>query len=398
MDDKNYLSESVRFHDLAMELADKAHFARRIGDAKAYLQYTHDSYVNEARAAELLRHDPSHHMYSILHRSAATLAYRCGKYKAAENLILQGLEPRPNDRLRNELYDLLRKVLLYESREYAYPPLVENEIVVTLTGVEADNGELEAESNATMITDYKHLLRIITGLVRKFPFHQLNKFDENYRVLTAVPSRGSFRISMKLIEIGQLSLSFVDDVESVYDKVLESLDRLKSGDTFALEESFGDEDYYHDFMRLARNLAPDGERVNAFSVEANIKGNLKTVLFDRTTDEIDNIYSPPEKETVEENYQVSSDIVTLRGTVWAADGKKNSDQVEFFDDDGKKWTITVPKNLGENVVRPHFELRAEVKAYHRFVKQKRNKLELISIRSIGNELPEGDQQSLPLLP
>ena len=292
----------------------------------------------------------------------------------------------------------MRKVLLHESRDYAYPPLVENEIVVTLTGLEADNGELEAESNATLIRDYKYLLRIVTGLIRKFPFHQLNKFDENYRVLTAVPSRGSFRISMKLIEIGQLSLSFVDDVESVYDKVIVSLDILKSGDTLALEESFDDEDYYHDFMRLARNLAPDGERVNAFSVEANIKGSLKTVVFDRTTVEIDNIYSPPEKETVEEEYQVSSVIVTLRGTVLAADGKKDTDQVEFYDDGGKKWSITVPDNLGENVVRPHFELRAEIKAYQRFVKQKRNRLELISIRSIGNEPSESDWQSLPLLP
>ena len=310
MDDKDYLSKSVRFHDLAMELADKAHFARRIGDTKAYLQYTHDACFNEARAAELLRHDPSHHMYAILHCSAATLAYRCGEYKAAENLILQGLEPRPNDRLRNELYDLLRKVLLHESREYAYPPLVENEIVVTLTGVDADNGELEAESNATIITDYKHLLRTVTGVVRKFPFHELRKFDENYRVLTAVPSRGSFRISMKLIEIGQLSFSFLEDVESVFNKVIESLDSLRSGDMAALEESFGDEDYYHRFMQLARNLAPDGEQVNAYSVEAKINGNLKTVVFDRTTDEIDNIYAQPETDTTEEVFQVSSEIVT----------------------------------------------------------------------------------------
>ena len=397
MDDKNYLSKSVRFHDLAMELADKAHFASRIGDTEAYLQYTHDSYVNEAKAAALLRHNPSHHMYAILHRSAATLAYRCGEYKAAENLILQGLNPQPNDRLRSELYDLLRKVLLQESREYSHPPHAENEMVVTLTGLEADNGELEAESNAALITDYKHLLRIVTGHFRKFPFHQLTKFDKEYRVLTAVPSAGSFRISMKLIQIGQLSFSFSDDVESVFEKVIECLDRLKSGNTSALQENFGDEDYYHHFMRHARNLAPDGERVNAFSVEATIKGSVKSVVFDRTTDEIDYMYSPPEKETIVEDYQVSSDIVTLRGTVIAADGKKDTDQVEFFDDNGKKWSITVPDDLGKNVVRPHFELRAEIRASHRFVKQKRNRLELISIRSLANGPSESDQPLLPPL-
>lgn len=397
MSRKDQLKKSVRFHDVAMELADKAYFARRDGDSEAFLKFTHESYLNEAKAAEILRQDPSHHMYAILHRSAATLAYRCGEYRAAENLILQGLEPRPNDRLRHELYDLLRKVLLHESRGYAYPPLVENEIVVTLTGAEADNGELEAESNATIITDYKHLLRTFTGVVRKFPFHELRKFDENYRVLTAVPAKGSFRISMKLIEVGQLSFSFLEDVENVFDKVIESLDSLRSGDISALEESLGDEDYYNHFMKLARNLAPDGEQVNAYSIEANIKGTPKSVVFDRTADEIDNIYSPPEKDTLEEVYQISSEIVTLRGTVWAADGKKESDQVEFYEDNGKKWSVTVPDKLGEDVVRPHFELRAEIKAHHRFVQKKGNKLELISIRSLQNGPSDSDQQLLPRL-
>lgn len=398
MDDRDYLGESVRFHDLAMEQADRAHFARRNGNIEAYLQFTHDSYVNEAKAAQFLRQDPSHHMYAILHRSAATLAYRCGEYRAAESLIVQGLDPRPSDRLRNELHDLLRKVLLHESRGYAYPPLVENEIVVSLTGVEADNGELEAESNATIISDYKHLLRTLTGVVRKFPFHELSKFDENYRVLTAVPAKGSFRISMKLIEIGQLSLSFHDDVESVFDKVIESLDSLNDGNTSALEKSLGDEDYYHHFMQLARKLAPDGKQLNAISVEANIQGASKSVVIDRTTDEIDNIYSPPlEKDTTEEVYQVSTEIVTLSGTVWAADGKKDADQVEFFDDDGGRWWITVPENLGKDVVRPHFELRSEITAHHRFVKKKSNRLELISIRSLPSGPSDSDQLLLPRL-
>lgn len=397
MDDTDYLSESVRYHDLAMEQADQAHIARRKGNTDAYLKFTYDSFVNEAKAAQILRQDRSHHMYAILHRSAATLAYRCGEFGAAENLILEGLKPRPNDRLRNELYDLLRKVLLHETREHAYPPLVENEIIVTLTGVEADNGELEAESNATIITDYKQLLRTFTGVVLKFPFHELRKFDENYRVLTAVPAKGSFRISMKLIEVGQLSFSFLEDVENVFDKVIESLDNLRSGDTPALEESLGDEDYFHHFMQLARNLAPDGEHVNAYSVEANIKGEPKSVVFDRTTDEIDKIYSPPQKVTIEEVYQVSSEIVTLSGTVLAADGKKDTDQVEFYDDEGIRWSITVPENLGESVVRPHFELRSEITAHHRFVKKKSNRLELISIRSLSSGPSDSDQPLLPRL-
>ncbi len=398
MDKMNYLSESVRFHDLAMEQADKAHFASRIGNTKAYLQYTHDSYVNEAKAAELLQHNPSHHMYAILHRSAATLAYRCGEYEAAENLILQGLEPRPSDRLRSELYDLLRKVLLHESREYAYPPSAEKDIIMTLTGVEADNGELEAESNATLIAKCKQVIRYVTGSVLNYPYRELEKFEQYYRVVARVPVIGSFKINMKLVELVQQPLFEESVVEDVYDRVIRNLDMLNNGDTRDLEESFGDQEYYHSFMDLAKSLAPDGEQINAFSLEAIIEGDVKSVVFERTTDEIDSIYSPPEKKPVEEEYQLSSETVTLRGTVWAANGKVDADQVEFYEDSGKRWYITVPENLGANVVRPHFELRAEVKARHRFIKNRGSRLELISISPIGNILPERDQQALPLLP
>ena len=110
MNEKEKLKQSVILHREASDLAGKARSAQIYGDQDTYLRLTREAFANEAESAKLLRHDPSHHMYAILHRSAATLAYRCGEHQAAEQLIAQGLIGEPSDRLREELHDLLEKV------------------------------------------------------------------------------------------------------------------------------------------------------------------------------------------------------------------------------------------------------------------------------------------------
>ena len=110
MNDKEKLKQSVRLHRSASDLAGKALAARIYGDRESYLRLTREAFVKEARSAELLRHNPSHHMHAILHRSAATLAFRCGEYRAAECLIEHGLAGDPDERLREQLTELREEV------------------------------------------------------------------------------------------------------------------------------------------------------------------------------------------------------------------------------------------------------------------------------------------------
>ena len=121
MNPKEKLKHSVRLHREASALSGKALRAHLEGDDNGYLRFTREALGKEAKSAELLRHDPSHHMYAILHRSAATLAYRCGEYGQAENLIAHGLEGNIADFRRKELYDLLEKVKLRQSHKVHEP-------------------------------------------------------------------------------------------------------------------------------------------------------------------------------------------------------------------------------------------------------------------------------------
>ena len=132
MSAKDDLKKSVRLHREASRLANKARLACWSGDDDGYLRYTREALGKEAKSAELLRHDPSHHMYAILHRSAATLAYRCGEYEEAEDLIAHGLSGNIHDFQRDELQDLLDKVKLRLSPESRQPPGMDDELELAL--------------------------------------------------------------------------------------------------------------------------------------------------------------------------------------------------------------------------------------------------------------------------
>ena len=106
------LKKSVRLHREASALANKARSAQFDGDDEKYLELTRKAFHKESESAKLLREDPTHHMFPILHRSAATLAYRCGEYGAAEDFILYGLRLTHNARQRSEFYELFDSVRL----------------------------------------------------------------------------------------------------------------------------------------------------------------------------------------------------------------------------------------------------------------------------------------------
>lgn len=96
------------FHDKAMELAQAAYVEADSGKAR---ELNEAAFLNEREAAELLRetHDlePSR---SVLYRSAATLAVRCGNLAEAERLARIGLSGNPPKEIANELRDVLRQI------------------------------------------------------------------------------------------------------------------------------------------------------------------------------------------------------------------------------------------------------------------------------------------------
>ncbi len=100
-----------QLHLEAMEFADESFVARLEKDSERFLHFTRLAFEKEAAAAELMLNEldvePTR---SVLHRSAATLAYRCEMYEEAKRLIYRALAGNPLPDIEYELNDLLEKV------------------------------------------------------------------------------------------------------------------------------------------------------------------------------------------------------------------------------------------------------------------------------------------------
>ena len=101
-----------RLHKEAMDYTDRSFTARRLNDRSGFLHFSKLAYEKEKEAAQLLADEDIEPTRAILHRSAATLAFRCEMHQEAKQLIYQALAGNPPDDIEEELNDLLGKVKL----------------------------------------------------------------------------------------------------------------------------------------------------------------------------------------------------------------------------------------------------------------------------------------------
>ena len=106
----NKVQEVSRLHDEAMEFTDLSFRARLFKEREKYLHYTRLAYEKEAAAADLMVDEDVEPTRSVLHRSAATLAWRCEMYEESKRLIFRALAGQPPSDIEEELNDLLGKV------------------------------------------------------------------------------------------------------------------------------------------------------------------------------------------------------------------------------------------------------------------------------------------------
>lgn len=381
---KPYLKKSVRLHREASELANKARIAQFDGDENAFLQLTQQAFHKESESAKLLHKDPSHHMFAILHRSAATLAYRCGEHKSAEELILEGMRQVRNDGLREDLYKLLDRVRLAVKYGQNANQLENEELVMTLQGIEANRGLIEPSLLSKRILKFSTLVRNTIGWLNDYRFGDLSKVGREYQILATAPSFGSYRIGMTVTHVGPNRFPGISYFDGVRLKVMENLRLLNGGEIAILKSDLNDNRYLQNLVGLAKELAPDGNTITAVGIEATIEGQRKSILFDSTRDDLNEMVLPLDEESVSDDYRITDDMATVVGVLKYADATKS--QVKLLTEDGKWWQIVVPEGLAEDVVKPYFGDRVQVEGRCMIKTRKAKRLYLHDIRAAGENI------------
>lgn len=385
------LRRSVKLHREASELANRARIAQIEGDEDAYLKLTEQAFEKESESAVILRQDPSHHMFAILHRSAATLAYRCGEYNEAEDFILYGLRQTRNERLRTEMYELFDSVRLAVKYGAGVSEVDGEDLVMTLHGVDANRGLIEPVTLSRRITKFASLVRNTIASENKHSFRNRSKVDQDYRVLAKALSPGSYRIGMAMTYLGEKRFPNVSYFDGVRSKVLENLRLLNCGDVERLQSNTNDDGYLYNLVGLAKELAPDRLSINAVGIEANIEGQRKSIVLDTTRDDLNAMDLPLDEESATDEFRISDDRDVVVGVLQKADATKNL--VRLLTDNGKWWQIVVPEGLAEDVVKPHFGDRVRVEGRHMIKKRKAQRLYLHDIRAATDNGPPHSQET-----
>lgn len=103
-------------HRKAIDLADKGFLARREGRQSEAATFIRQAFEKELSAADAvaseLQLEPTR---SVLHRSAASLAFQCGELETSERLIHDALSGSPPEEIAEELHDLLTQISSYRS-------------------------------------------------------------------------------------------------------------------------------------------------------------------------------------------------------------------------------------------------------------------------------------------
>lgn len=101
-------------HNKAMEFAERALMARVRGNTEESTKLFEKALENELEAISKLeaegRIEPT---YSVLHRSAGTLALDCNQPKKAEEIVKKALNQNPPQEIAEELHELWYQIYLF---------------------------------------------------------------------------------------------------------------------------------------------------------------------------------------------------------------------------------------------------------------------------------------------
>lgn len=103
------MSKAREYHHIAMDYAAKGLMARMRGDTEEATTHFEQALENELAAIDKLPQQ-SGLGWSVLHRSAATLALDCNEFRLAEKLASTALAGEPHPKIADELRDVLVKV------------------------------------------------------------------------------------------------------------------------------------------------------------------------------------------------------------------------------------------------------------------------------------------------
>ena len=351
----------ISVHEQAMDWADKARAARRARDNDAHDGYLKKAFELEKQAALMIQSEESEPTRSVLHRSAASLAYKCRKYREAEWLVARALSGNPPGEIMGELRRLNRKIYFRLRMQDRDVTLSEQEFSMNLDGNQIIEGLAPVDLITERITKLKKIFWNTIRQENGFNFSSSARLkDQRYTLWVSALEPGSIDVVLKLGVSGQMSLPKMGGFDTILSTVMTRFDLLSLGEYDQLQDQIADNEYYCNFVALAKEIAPDGDDVVTVNFGALVEGQHRQVNFYRQQQQFNDVPLPDLLES-KNGLHTTDEIKTVRGILQYADSMDEHKIVKLRDaDSGVTWKIVVPDAYMKDVVQPNYDEDVEI--------------------------------------
>ena len=350
-----------KLHMNAMDFAEQALALKKSGQESEAAELFQRAYFLESQAAALTVKEPAR---SVLHRSAASLALEFGGIREAEKLIAGALAGEPPDGMAEELRNLLETVNFRRHLRLQGVQLSAQEFQFSISGDGVDYGVAPSDAVLKRLGDVQKMLFRTAQRKRNISFEQATKpgrkAGENLTLYMEVARASSYAVTLRLgqkVDADPLFESISDFPSEVIEEFLTCVDLVNQEQYEALEDRIGEENYYQNFVGLARSIAPDGKVVSQVGFTSQKYEDEKQVSLTLTREKIK---PRAEKDLPEKQVVKTNEMARVKGVLRAADTLRNRHHIKLAGDDGIVYTIIVPRQLMTDIVRPHFGNYVEI--------------------------------------
>ena len=345
------------YHNTAMEFAERALMERVRGNLENSIDFFEQALDCELKAIAEMS-EPTEPTYSVLHRSAGTLALDCNQIRKAEQIVASALAQDPPPEIMEELRDLWEQIHFRRHLELRGVTLEKNEIQMSLSGQAVGLGVISPNELFNRVNYSSRLIHRIVERRHNEPFKESGRPKKNlrepYELFVSTPRAASFSVTLRLGRpTEQLYLPL--NTSEILNEFMDLMELVNSSKVSEIQERIPDPAYMRNFFGLAKKIAPDGERIRQVGFTATTRGAERFVEVTRPTSEFPS-------STIEAAPPVKTEFVEVQGTLRYADAIRDSNnKIKVIDEEQETHTVNVPEGMMNDIVSPMWNSTVMIK-------------------------------------
>lgn len=356
-------------HHQAMDFVDQAMLEQRGGNAEGATKLFEKATEYELAAIEAME-EPVEPTYSVLHRSAASMAMNANQLRQAEQIIYKALLQEPHPEIAHEMREVLEQIYFQRNLERNGVALEGDSMELSLAGPAVGLGIATLNEVFGRVNDAIKLIVRTAERKRGIQFRESGQPDRNIRERfqpwISMPQAGSFSMSLQFgTSPEQLSLSGLSNTSEVIGEFMDLMEALSKSDISEVQERIPEPIYLSNFLGLAKRLAPDGTKIRRVGLTSTGRGTYRSVIITRIASEMPVLSST----------EPASEPVEVRGRLLFPDAirgnrkrKRRRDRAEhntikIIGSNGKTHIIRVPPGMMDDIVRPMWDMPVSVRGH-----------------------------------